>query len=88
MSFEVIYNRAATRKGGVNALEALLQDVTDQKTLSHITDDRYLSLMTRCVFNSGLTGKSSPRNGQGSRTPLWALMWTSYWVRRMTLSEN
>ena len=51
--FDEILQRAAYRKGGEQALRKLLPTVTDSKSLRTITDDRYLSQMTQCVFNAG-----------------------------------
>lgn len=48
---------AETRKGGKAALDALLaghQPLTPKK-LAAIPDDRYLSMMARCVFQAGFT---------------------------------
>jgi len=51
--FEQIYESAAKRKGGVEALESLLTPVASSKQLAKVTDDRYLAQLTRCVFNAG-----------------------------------
>ena len=51
--FSEIYARAALRKGGENALEALLDKPRTPRGLKRITDDRYLAEMTACVFRSG-----------------------------------
>lgn len=51
--FEEIYDRAAARKGGAVALDALLQRPKSARVLKGISDDRYLSEMTACVFRSG-----------------------------------
>ena len=53
MSFKVVKDRAARRKGGEAALQSLLPEVPDQRGLAHIPNDRFLSVMARCVFNSG-----------------------------------
>ena len=52
-SFPVIYEKAAARKGGTDALEALLPKPKSAAQLKRITDDRYLAEMTKCVFRSG-----------------------------------
>ena len=52
-SFSVIYEKAAARKGGTDALEALLPKPKSAAQLKRITDDRYLAEMTKCVFRSG-----------------------------------
>jgi 3-methyladenine DNA glycosylase Tag len=51
--FAAIYARAAERKGGTDALEALLAKPKSPAQLKRITDDRYLAEMTKCVFRSG-----------------------------------
>ena len=51
--FAAIYERAAERKGGADALEALLPKPKSSAQLKRISDDRYLAEMTKCVFRSG-----------------------------------
>ena len=51
--FSEIYKQAAKRKGGTKALEAMLDKPRTPRGLKRITDDRYLSEMTACVFRSG-----------------------------------
>ncbi len=51
--FGEIYERAAARKGGAKALDAMLVRPKTARSLKRITDDRYLSEMTACVFRSG-----------------------------------
>lgn len=51
--FAEIYERAAQRKGGANKLEGMLSKPKSARSLKRITDDRYLSEMTACVFRSG-----------------------------------
>ena len=52
-SFDSIFARAAARKGGPEALEALLPQPKSAAALKRIRDDRYLAEMTACVFRSG-----------------------------------
>lgn len=52
-SFEVIYHRAAERKGGEGNLESLLSKPLDAAQLASLGDDRYLAEMTKKVFQSG-----------------------------------
>jgi 3-methyladenine DNA glycosylase Tag len=52
-SFSVIYEKAAARKGGADALEALLPKPKSAAQLKRVGDDRYLAEMTKCVFRSG-----------------------------------
>jgi len=51
--FATIYKRAAQRKGGADALEALLPKTKSAAQLKRARDDRYLAEMTKCVFRSG-----------------------------------
>ncbi len=55
--FAQLYQRAAERKGGKEALEALLVikygDMSDAASLSQLSDDRVLSAFTRQIFKSG-----------------------------------
>jgi len=51
--FAEIYERAAARKGGAKALDAMLSRPKTARSLKRITDDRYLAEMTACVFRSG-----------------------------------
>ena len=54
-SFEQIFDISADRHGGAQALEAkLLRPEPDVATLA---EDRWLSLMTRCVFQAGFSWK-------------------------------
>jgi len=52
-SFEDIYQRACERKGGEAEVAALLPNVRSRRALTATGDDRYLSEMTRCVFQAG-----------------------------------
>jgi 3-methyladenine DNA glycosylase Tag len=53
MRFSDIHERAIARKGGVEALNALLPKLPPAIELKMRTDDRYLSEITRCVFKAG-----------------------------------
>lgn len=56
-SFAALYERAATRKGGEAALEKLIPKPKSKAALARIPDDRWLSMMTRCVFQAGFNWK-------------------------------
>ncbi|TNB48158.1 3-methyladenine DNA glycosylase [Martelella lutilitoris] len=56
-SFDEIYAIAAQRKGGAEAVEAALQRPAPAKEIRDRPDDRYLSMMTRCIFNAGFNWK-------------------------------
>ncbi len=51
--FADLYARAAARKGGEAALEALIPAAQPAAALARIGDDRWLSGMTRAVFQAG-----------------------------------
>jgi 3-methyladenine DNA glycosylase Tag len=52
-SYKNLYELAALNRGGVNELEAILPRAKTTAELAAQTDDRYLSMMTRCVFRAG-----------------------------------
>ncbi len=52
-SFQTLYELAAINKGSPAMLEQVLPSTATPKELSKITDDRYLSMMTRCIFRAG-----------------------------------
>ena len=57
--FAEIYARAAERKGGEAALEALVAEHRPKSPAELLAtpDDRWLSMMTRCVFQAGFNWK-------------------------------
>ena len=52
-SFQSIYDIAAKNRGSVELLEAILPKHKSLEVLADLTDDRYLSMMTRCIFRAG-----------------------------------
>ena len=56
-TFDQIYSIAAKRHGGPKALEAALAEhkPKSRASLAKIADDRWLSAMTRCVFQAGFS---------------------------------
>jgi len=52
-SFQSIYAIAAKNRGSVELLESTLPTPKASTALKELTDDRYLSMMTRCVFRAG-----------------------------------
>lgn len=56
-TFARIRARAAERKGGAAALEALMPTVRPPEEVAAIADDRWLAGMTRAVFQSGFSWK-------------------------------
>lgn len=55
--FSELYERAAARKGGEAALEALIGKPKSATTLARIPDDRWLSGMAKSVFQAGFNWK-------------------------------
>lgn len=57
-AFAEIYDRAAARKGGEEALQALLPtNILDSAALMAISNDRYLAAMTEGIFKAGFVWK-------------------------------
>jgi 3-methyladenine DNA glycosylase Tag len=52
-AFDIIYRRACERKGGEAEVAALLPKVRSTRAIANTGDDRFLSEMTRCVFQAG-----------------------------------
>lgn len=52
-TFASIFQRAAERKGGAEALEEILPRAAGNRALRARPDDRYLAEMSKCVFRSG-----------------------------------
>ncbi|MBL6931534.1 MAG: DNA-3-methyladenine glycosylase I [Rhodospirillales bacterium] len=55
--FKEIWDRACLRKGGQDELEALMPAVENAKKLRAIADDRWLSNMTKRIFQAGFVWK-------------------------------
>ncbi|QBG36355.1 DNA-3-methyladenine glycosylase I [Litorilituus sediminis] len=51
--FTELYQRAAKRKGGKQALELLLGDAADDQQVAQLTDDRILAVFSKQIFKSG-----------------------------------
>lgn len=52
-NFNKIIERAAARKGCMETLEQLLPTPISNAELAQIPDDRWLAMMTRCIFQAG-----------------------------------
>lgn len=50
---DVVYQRAADRKGGDSALKKLLGEPNNDQMLTKVPDDRFLSAFTKKIFQSG-----------------------------------
>ncbi|MBR9872432.1 MAG: DNA-3-methyladenine glycosylase I [Gammaproteobacteria bacterium] len=53
MEFSVFYQQALARKGGEEAMKTLLPTLPERAGLMDVSDDRYLSEITRCIFKAG-----------------------------------
>lgn len=56
-SFDEIFAIAAERKGGSEALDALLEPPQDASALAAVPDDRWLAQSAKCIFNAGFNWK-------------------------------
>jgi 3-methyladenine DNA glycosylase Tag len=56
-SFSEIHAIAAQRKGGADALEALVEKPISREALAAVSEDRWLSAMARSLFEAGFTWK-------------------------------
>ncbi|MFL0808844.1 MAG: DNA-3-methyladenine glycosylase I [Agarilytica sp.] len=72
-SFEDIKVRAVKRKGGEEALKVLLPtgDILTPKKIAKIPDDRFLSAMTKGVFQAGFNWKVIENKWDGFEEALW-----------------
>ena len=52
-SFPALYHLAAANQGGVEVLEQRLPQPKTIAQLKRLSDDRYLSMMARCIFRAG-----------------------------------
>lgn len=81
-SFDEIFDQAASFRGGAVELEAVLKQSTPKTAaeLAKISDDRWLAIMTQCVFQAGFSWKviESKWAGfeeafDGFNVPRWAM---------------
>ncbi len=70
-SFDRIFAMAAKRKGGPEALEKLLPHPKSAAALARIPDDRWLSAMTRSVFQAGFSWKVIETKWPGFEEAFW-----------------
>lgn len=64
-SFKTIRGRAAARRGGEDALEALMPEVRSADELRAVPDDRWLAEMTRRIFQAGFNWSVIDRKWPG-----------------------
>ncbi|MGI9391252.1 MAG: DNA-3-methyladenine glycosylase I [Boseongicola sp.] len=67
-SFEEIHAIAADRHGGDKALIAKIGKPTSKAKLKALPEDRWLSMMTRCIFNAGFNWKVIEAKWDGFET--------------------
>ena len=71
-SFDEIYQRAAARKGGEAALQALLpREIKSREELAATPDDRYLAEMTKAIFKAGFVWKVIDSKWAGFEEAFW-----------------
>ena len=56
-TYDEIFEIAAKRKGGADALNALLTRPKIPAELESVSDDRWLACMTKCIFQAGFNLK-------------------------------
>ncbi|WP_120500468.1 DNA-3-methyladenine glycosylase I [Roseovarius sp. EL26] len=56
-AFDEIYQIAVTRKGSVDAVEAKLSKPLSAEALAAVSDDRWLAMMAKCIFQAGFSWK-------------------------------
>ncbi len=66
--FEEIYNLAAERHGGAKALEGKLVKPISLADLAEMPEDRWLSIITKCVFQAGFNWKVIEAKWHGFET--------------------
>lgn len=72
-SFDEIFELAAKRQGGREAVDAKLADLVAKSPdeLAAIPDDRWLSALSRCVFQVGFSWKVIDTKWPGFEEALW-----------------
>lgn len=66
--FEEIFDIAADRKGGAEALEAMLTKPLSPAELAAVPEDRWLSTISKCVFQAGFNWKVIEAKWDGFET--------------------
>lgn len=70
-AFADIRAQAAARKGGEAAMAALLPAVKSAEALAAIPDDRWLSTISRCVFQAGFSWSVVEKKWPGFEAAFW-----------------
>lgn len=71
IAYETLRARAAARKGGEEALAALMPAVKTPAELAAIPDDRWLSMISRCVFQAGFSWSVVDKKWPGFEAAFW-----------------
>ena len=66
--FDEIYDLAAERKGGPKALEEMLTKPKTPAELAALPEDRWLSIITKCIFQAGFNWKVIESKWDGFET--------------------
>ena len=66
--FNEIFDIAANRHGGAEALEAQLSHPLPKEEIAAIPEDRWLAGMTKAIFNAGFHWKVIEAKRAGART--------------------
>lgn len=69
--FQSIYQRAAERKGGAVALNAMLSVPSSKEELATTPDDRWLAAFTQKVFQSGMNWQVVRNKWPGFEEVFW-----------------
>ena len=69
--FAAIRAQSSARKGGEAALAAQLPTMKTAAELAAIPDDRWLSMMSRCVFQAGFSWKVVENKWPGTEEAFW-----------------
>ncbi|MGI9393674.1 MAG: DNA-3-methyladenine glycosylase I [Boseongicola sp.] len=67
-TFDEIFQISADRHGGRAALQEKLSKPTPKAKLAKLPEDRWLSMMTRCIFNAGFNWKVIDAKWDGFET--------------------
>lgn len=70
-TFEQIYQRAVERKGEQQLISLMDASIKTSKQLKKISNDRYLSMMTRAIFRAGFVWKIIDYKWPGFEQAFW-----------------
>ncbi len=93
-SFDLLYELAASRKGGEKALEGLIPRPKSRAALARIPDDRWLSGIAKGVFRAGFNWRVVEKKWPGTEdvfegfTPAWLAMQPDEELERFLKDER